>query len=124
MAGGSTRLSALALVFLLRLSTNSSLLFSEDKPEEETSLSPEWVKFEVKRDVYFDAVGTLDDGLVDEEREALARSPFGTYDANGLNLARPVPADLLEGPLVYIEGEMLDDSLDASVLSNRVKVGI
>ena len=96
MAGGSTRLSALALVFLLLLSTNSSLLFSEDKPEEETSLSPEWVKFEVKRDVYFDAVGTLDDGLVDEEREALARSPFGTYDANGLNLARPVPADLLE----------------------------
>ena len=91
MAGGSPRGSALTLVLLLLLSTNNALLLSEEQAEEEASLSPEWVKFEVKHDVYFDAVGTLNEGLVDEEREPLARSPFGTYDANGLNLARPVP---------------------------------
>ena len=96
MAGGSTRLSAVALVFLLLLSTNSALFFSDESPKESMNLSPEWVKFEVKHDVYFDAVGVLDETLLNEEREPLARSPFGTYDVNGLNLARPVPADLLE----------------------------
>ena len=96
MAGGSTRLSAVALVFLLLLSTNSALFFSDESPKESMNLFPEWVKFEVKHDVYFDAVGVLDETLLNEEREPLARSPFGTYDVNGLNLARPVPADLLE----------------------------
>ena len=96
MAGGSTRLSAVALVFLLLLSTNSALFFSDESPKESMNLSPEWVKFEVKHDVYFDAVGVLNETLLNEEREPLARSPFGTYDVNGLNLARPVPADLLE----------------------------
>ena len=97
MAGAAKRTSAVVFVVLLVLSTSSSLFHTDgERGSEPLSLSPEWVQFEVKEGVYFDAEGVLDDRLVNEQRDALAIGPFGTFDSNGLQLARPVPSSLLE----------------------------
>ena len=56
MAGGSRCVSAGLFVFLLLFSTSSSLLL----PSEETSTlgtyDPEWVKFDLRDDVYQDCL--------------------------------------------------------------------
>ena len=97
MAGAAQRTSAVVFVVLLVLSTSSSLFHDDgERGTEPLSLSPEWVQFDVKEGVYFDAEGVLDDRLVNEHRDALAIGPFGTFDSNGLQLARPVPSSLLE----------------------------
>ncbi|MBL6734063.1 MAG: S8 family serine peptidase [Candidatus Poseidonia sp.] len=96
MAGGFQRQSAFALVLLLLVSTNGMLFSPVAEAPSSTNLPPEWVRFDVKEDVYFDAVGVMDDALENEERDPLAIGPFGTFDVNGLTLNRPVPASLLE----------------------------
>ena len=96
MTGRIQRHSALLLVMLLLVSTHSLLLVPSGSEVESTNLQPEWVRFDVKEDVYFDAVGVFDGSLQDEQRDATAVGPFGTFDVNGLTLARPVPASLLE----------------------------
>ena len=96
MRGRIQRQSALLLVLLLLVSTHSLLFVPAGSETESSNLQPEWVRFDVKEDVYFDAVGVFDDSLQDEQRDAMAVGPFGTFDVNGLTLARPVPASLLE----------------------------
>ena len=95
MAGGSRCVSAGLFVFLLLFSTSSSLLL----PSEETSTlgtyDPEWVKFDLRDDVYQEALGVLDASTTDEQRGLYATTPIGTFDASGLTLDRPVPEDLL-----------------------------
>lgn len=95
MAGGTKQASAILFVLLLVLASSSSLLQYESD-DTAASLPPEWVRFDVKEGVYFDAVGILDETLTDEEREPLAIGPFGTFDVSGLTLARPVPQSMLE----------------------------
>ena len=97
MAGVSNRLTAGVFVLLLVLSTSSSLLLSDDGGQGDSStFNPEWIRFDVREGVYNEAFGLLDEHLVNEERAPLALSTFGTFDAQGLELLRPVPADLLE----------------------------
>ena len=97
MAGVSNRLTAGVFVLLLVLSTSSSFLLSDDVGQSDSStFNPDWVRFDVREGVYNEAFGLLDEHLVNEERAPLALSTFGTFDAQGLELLRPVPADLLE----------------------------
>jgi uncharacterized membrane protein len=96
MAGGTKQASATVFVLLLMLSSSSSIFKMEQSDTTTASLPPEWVRFDVKEGVYFDAVGSLDEALLDEQRAPLAMGPFGTFDANGLTLARPVSQSLLE----------------------------
>ena len=97
MAGVSNRLTAGVFVLLLVFSTTSSILLPQDADQGElTTFNPEWVRFDVREGVYNDAMGLLDQGLTAEERAPLAISTFGTFDAHGLELLRPVPAEYLE----------------------------
>ena len=97
MAGTSQRYAAVMFVLLLIMSTSTSLLSpSTQNNEQQSTFSPDWVRFEVKEDVYFNAVGTLDESVTLEERAPMAIGPFGTFDAEGLTLNRPVPAILME----------------------------
>ncbi|MAF93924.1 hypothetical protein CMO85_04600 [Candidatus Woesearchaeota archaeon] len=97
MAGVSNRLTAGVFVLLLVLSTSSSFLLASDARDQDlTTFNPEWVRFDVREGVYNDAFGLLDATLSIEERAPLAVSTFGTFDTQGLELLRPVPADLLE----------------------------
>jgi hypothetical protein len=88
--------SAILLVLVLLTSTNSVLFYPDSDETVTENLQPEWVRFDVKNDVYFDEAGTLDDSLMDEKSEPLAIGPFGTFDTNGLRLAQPVPSQWLE----------------------------
>ena len=97
MAGTSQRYAAVVFVLLLVMSTSTSLLSPSTKNDEsQSSFSPDWVRFEVKEDVYFNAVGTLDESVTLEGRVPMAIGPFGTFDADGLTLNRPVPSVLME----------------------------
>ena len=97
MAGESNRLSAGLFVLLLLLSTSSSLLLPKDGASgEATTFNPEWVRFDVREDVYREAQGLLDEGLSTETRAPLAQSPMGVFDVGGLRLNQPVPEALLE----------------------------
>ncbi len=87
---------AILLVLVLFLSTNSALFYPDSTDEVAEDLQPEWVRFEVKKDVYFNAEGSLDESLAEEARAPLAIGPFGTFDTNGLTLSRPVPESWLE----------------------------
>ena len=97
MAGHAQRCSAVVFVLLLVLSTSTSLFFpAEQESTSASTFAPDWVRFEVGTDVYFDAVGMLDTGLTNEKRAPLAIGPFGTFDSEGLQLNRPVPVELME----------------------------
>ena len=97
MAGGSSRLSAGVFVLLLLLSTSSSLLLPNDGTNTTpTTFNPEWVRFDVREDVYRQAHGLLDEHLSTEHRGLQARSSMGVFDLNGLSLNQPLPEVLLE----------------------------
>ena len=97
MAGDSNRLTAGVFVLLLVFSTTSSVLLPKDVEDAApTTFNSEWVRFDVREDVYKDAVGVSDESLLQETRDALATSPFGVFDEEGLELQRPVPETLLE----------------------------
>ena len=96
MAGVSNRLSAGVFVVLLLFSTTSSLLLPPSQSDEVTTFNPEWVRFEVREDVYHDAKGVMDETLTPEHRALEARTPIGVFDHLGFTLDRPVPNDLLE----------------------------
>jgi len=96
MAGVSDRLSAGVFVLLLLFSTSSSLLLPTDSSDEVTTFNPEWVRFDVREDVYRDAQGVMDEHLASETRDLLARTPIGVFDHLGFNLDRPVPDALME----------------------------
>ena len=59
MAGVSNRLSAGVFVVLLLFSTSSSLLLPSQPSGEVTTFNPEWVRFDVREDVYRDAQGVM-----------------------------------------------------------------
>jgi uncharacterized membrane protein len=88
--------TAILLVLVLLTSIHSVSFYPDANEGPRADLQPEWVRFDVKEGVYFDATGTLDASLTEEARDPLATGPFGTFDANGLTLARPVPASWLE----------------------------
>ena len=96
MAGVSNRLSAGVFVVLLLFSTSSSLLLPSQPSGEVTTFNPEWVRFDVREDVYRDAQGVMDTNLASENRDQLARTPIGVFDHLGFTLDRPVPDALLE----------------------------
>ena len=96
MAGVSNRLSAGVFVVLLLFSTTSSLLLPQQESDEVSTFNSEWVRFDVREDTYREAQGLLDESLEPEQRDPLARTPIGVFDAFGLTLERPVPASLLE----------------------------
>lgn len=97
MARVSNRLTAGVFVLLLVLSTSSSFLLSDGVRETDaTSFNPEWVRFDVRDGVYNDAFGLLDEQLSGENRAPRADATFGTFDDQGLELLRPVPAEFLE----------------------------
>ena len=97
MAGVSNRLTAGVFVLLLVLSTSTSFFLASDSEEQNTTtFNPDWVRFEVREGVYNEALGLLDEGLSPEHRAPVAVSTFGTFDERGLELLRPVPAELLE----------------------------
>ena len=96
MAGVSNRLSAGVFVVLLLFSTSSSLLLPSQPSGEVTTFNPEWVRFDVREDVYRDAQGVMDTNLASENRDQLARTPIGVFDHLGFTLDRPVPEALLE----------------------------
>ena len=96
MAGVSNRLSAGVFVVLLLFSTSSSLLLPSQPSGEVATFNPEWVRFDVREDVYRDAQGVMDTNLASENRDQLARTPIGVFDHLGFSLDRPVPDALLE----------------------------
>ena len=97
MAGESRRATAVIFVLLLLASTSGSVLLPSDSSEAQpTTFNPDWVRFDAKEGVFHDALGTMDDVLASEQRSPLAIGPFGTFDVNGMELARPVPETLLQ----------------------------
>ena len=48
---------------VLPFSTTSSLLLPTSQSDEVSTFNPEWVRFEVREDVYHDAKGIMDDTL-------------------------------------------------------------
>ena len=96
MAGVSNRLCAGVFVVLLLFSTSSSLLLPDQPSGEVTTFNPEWVRFDVREDVYRDAQGVMDTDLAAESRDQLAQTPIGVFDHLGFTLDRPVPEALLE----------------------------
>ena len=96
MAGVSNRLSAGVFVVLLLFSTSSSLLLPTDRAGEVATFNPEWVRFDVREDVYRDAQGIMDHSLSSETRDLLAKTPIGVFDHLGFTLDRPAPDALLE----------------------------
>ena len=95
MAGGSRCVSAGLFVFLLLFSNSSSLLLPSEETNTLGTFDPEWVKFDLRDDVYQEAHGVLDASTSEEQRGLFATTPIGTFDASGLTLDRPVPENLL-----------------------------
>ena len=96
MTGGKNR--QLVVIFLiLLLGASTSPMFSiQSPPSTEDNLDNEWVRFNIKEDVYHDAVGVLDESLEREHRGTLAIGPFATFDTSGIELHRPVPSQWME----------------------------
>jgi len=97
MAGYSSRICAGVFVLLLLVSTSGSVLMPKAQNEEvQSDYPPNWVRFDIKDDVYHEAVGTMDTTLTDEVRAPVAISSIGQFDEQGLELNRPIPAELME----------------------------
>ena len=97
MAGYSSRICAGVFVLLLLASTSGSVLMPKAQNDEvQSPYPPNWVRFDIKDDVYHDAVGEMDNTLIDEVRAPVAISSIGQFDEQGLELNRPIPAELME----------------------------
>ena len=97
MGGYSSRICAGVFVLLLLASTSGSVLMPKAQNAEiQSPYPPNWVPFDIKDDVYHDAVGTMDNTLIDEVRAPVAISSIGQFDEQGLELNRHLPAELLE----------------------------
>ena len=89
---------AIFLVVLFVLQSTSQIIHSNEKSLvlESQSDEVEWVRFDLRDDVYHDAVGVYDDTVSKETRPVHADTIIGIYDENGLNLARPIAVQYLE----------------------------
>ena len=96
MTGGKNRRLVVLFLLLLLAASASPMLSIEPPSNGEEALENEWVRFDIKENVYHDAVGILDESLESEQREIMAVSPFATFDMNGLQLHRPVPSEWME----------------------------
>ena len=91
----SNRLSAGVFVVLLLFQPPAVCCFRQGADEVST-FNSEWVRFDVREDTYREAQAA-DESLEPEQRDLLARTPIGVFDASlALTLERPVPASLLE----------------------------
>ena len=82
---------ALVLLFI-----SSTLLSVEMVKTEETEQLVEIVHFEVSADTYKDLGGHISEYSSVEQREVEAHSRIGIWDATGLEVSRPLPAEYLE----------------------------
>ena len=89
---------AIFLVVLFVLQSTSQIIHSNENSLvlESQSDEVEWVRFDLRDDVYHDAVGVYDDTVSKETRPVNADTIIGIYDENGLNLARPIAVQYLE----------------------------
>ena len=89
---------AIFLVVLFVLQSTSQIIHSNENSLvlESQSDEVEWVRFDLRDDVYHDAVGVYDDTVSKETRPVHADTIIGIYDENGLNLARPIAVQYLE----------------------------
>ena len=93
MARGRLQFIAPALVLLF---ISSTLLSVEMVQNEETEQLVEIVHFEVSADTYNDLGGHISEYSSVEQREVEAHSRIGIWDAKGLEVSRPLPAEYLE----------------------------
>ena len=104
---------AIALISLFVLQSTSPLLHpvGVDSIKMDSQGGIEWVQFDLVDGVYSDAVGYSDFTSSAEEREHIASSRIGTFDASGLQVERPVPNEWLmtrfDLRLVLVSNEML-----------------
>ncbi|MDG1552811.1 MAG: hypothetical protein P8Q87_04710, partial [Candidatus Poseidonia sp.] len=80
MSGGKNRRWVILFLFLLLAASTGPMLDANSVSDDERILEPEWVRFDIKENVYHDAVGILDESLEHEQRESIAMGPFGTFD--------------------------------------------
>lgn len=104
---------AIALVTLFVLQSASPLIHPNSTPVSnmQSDGGIEWVQFDLVEGVYSDAIGHEEFTTHSESRSELAVSRIGTFDANGLELQRPVPSDWLtprlDLSLVIVSNEVL-----------------
>ncbi len=56
----------------------------------------EWVQFELRDDVFNDAIGIYDNTVSSESRDLIADTIIGSFDESGLIVSRPISAELLQ----------------------------
>lgn len=97
MAGDSSRICAGVFVVLLLASTSGSVLMpTSQQTDVQSAYPPNWVRFDIRDDVYHNAEGTMDETVVEETRAPVAVSSIGQFDGQGLELNRPIPAELMQ----------------------------
>lgn len=90
-----TRL-ALGILILLLMSPWSSMVGPESESEQTLEDQRNAEFFSIRTDAYSDFVGTYEATSIDEQREVVAESRLGEFSIDGLELNRPLSADVLE----------------------------
>ena len=85
---------AIILILVLVMPLFSTAFFPQDQTtSEQEYLEQEWEEFYVSPDTLHDLIGQEDSEFVGEQRTLTAESVIGTFEQNGLSLARPIPVE-------------------------------